>query len=210
MILLSAFKCIHSNKLYYAGDAECEIGNWYYITLVVASISIILQINLSYVTVSLYYHADFIYESGDILKRNNPFPDIIFLVNKIVIIITFMFDQGKTGEHWPILFALVILTGLNAYGNIFMQNYGNEIIKKFHYFLSLFLFWGFLSLFISNIFKSLNFSGAFYFFLCGIVIIFIYCSFYIKTNLQFLDMNYSDINSSCDYLNYIYTFILLK
>ena len=209
VLLLSTFKCIHSNNLYYAAEASCDIGGWYYITLVIGCISIILQLFLSYITISLYYHADFICESSDVLKKNNPIPDLIFFVNKIVIIITFMFDEGKTGEHWPILFAMVILTGFNAYANIFWQNYGNEIIKKLHYFFSLFLFWGFFSLLASNIFNALNFSGAFYFFLCGIVIIFIYCLFYIKTNLEFLNSNFSDINNSYDFLNYIYAFMKL-
>ena len=209
VLLLSTFKCIHSNNLYYAAEASCDIGGWYYITLVIGCISIILQLFLSYITISLYYHADFICESSDVLKKNNPIPDLIFFVNKIVIIITFMFDEGKTGEHWPILFAMVVLTGFNAYANIFWQNYGNEIIKKLHYFFSLFLFWGFFSLLASNIFNALNFSGAFYFFLCGIVIIFIYCMFYIKTNLEFLNSNFSDINNSYDFLNYIYAFMKL-
>ena len=209
VLLFSTFKCIHSNKLYYGAEADCGTGSWHYITLVIGCISIILQIILSYITVSLYYHCDFVYEAGDVLKKNNPIPDIIFLFNKIIIIITFMFDEGKTGEHWPILFALIIVTGFNAYSNIFMQNYANEIIKKLYYFFSLFLFWGFASLFISNIFKSLNFSGAFYFFLFGTVIIFFYCMFHIRTNLQFLDSNFFEIKSSNDYLNYIYAFMKL-
>ena len=160
-------------------------------------------------TISLYYHCDFVYEAGDVLKKNNPIPDIVFLFNKIIIIITFMFDEGNTGEHWPILFALVAITGFNAYSNIFMQNYHNEIIKKLYYFFSLFLFWGFASLLISNIFKSLNFTGAFYFFLFGIVLIFFYCILYIRTNLQFLDSNFLEIKSTNDYLNYIYAFMKL-
>ena len=178
VLLLSTFKCIHSDILYYAAVVECDTGTWYYFILILGCISLIIQIILSYVTISLYYHCDFVYEAGDVLKKNNPIPDIVFLFNKIIIIITFMFDEGNTGEHWPILFALVAITGFNAYSNIFMQNYHNEIIKKLYYFFSLFLFWGFASLLISNIFKSLNFTGAFYFFLFGTVLIFFYCILY--------------------------------
>ena len=208
IMLMSIFKCL-SGQLYYLSYTKCETNSLYYITLFITCIGIILQLVLSYITVSLYYHADFVNESGSILKKNNPLSEIMLLLNKILFIIIFMFDKEVESEHWPILCVLVISTGFNAYANIFCQNYGNEIIKKIHYFGSLFIFWGFLCLFISNIFKSLNFSGAFYFFLCGVIIIFIYCIFYVKTNLQFLNSNYSEINSSYDFLNYIYTYMKL-
>ena len=79
VLLFSTFKCIHSNKLYYGAEADCGTGSWHYITLVIGCISIILQIILSYITVSLYYHCDFVYEAGDVLKKNNPMTNIILL-----------------------------------------------------------------------------------------------------------------------------------
>ena len=209
LILLSIFKCIYDNKLYYAADVECQIGSWYYITCPICCIGIILQIILSYITISLYYQADFICENANVLKKNNPLTELIFMFNKILIIIIFMFDKGGTNEHWPILFVLTITTGYNAYLVIYCQNYGNEIIKKLNYFFSLFLFWSFFSLLISNIFLAINFSGAFYLFLAGILILFVYCIFYIKTNLDFLNSNFFEINSSYDFINYINTFMQL-
>ena len=127
LILLSIFKCIYDNKLYYAADVECQIGSWYYITCPICCIGIILQIILSYITISLYYQADFICENANVLKKNNPLTELIFMFNKILIIIIFMFDKGGTNEHWPILFVLTITTGYNAYLVIYCQNYGNEI-----------------------------------------------------------------------------------
>ena len=55
--------------LYYGSTAECHIENWYYVTLPICCIGLIIQISLSYVTLSLYYQADFICETGDVIKK---------------------------------------------------------------------------------------------------------------------------------------------
>ena len=209
LMLISIFKCMSESILYYGSTAECHIENWYYVTLPICCIGLIIQISLSYVTLSLYYQADFICETGDVIKKTNPVPDIIFLINKMLIIITFCFDKGKTSEHWPILIIVCITTGFNAYVTIRCQNFSNDIVKRLHYFFSLFLFWGFFCLLISNAFLAINFSGTLYFWIAGVVIIFIYCIFYVKTNLQFLTTNFSEIYTSYEFLNYINTFMKL-
>ena len=121
----------------------------------------------------------------------------------MLLIIIFGFDKEKEYEHWAILFVVCLINGLNAYATLFLQNYENIIIKKFHYFYSLFSFWGFLSLLIGNIFKSWNFNGAFYLFIIGLILIIIYCLFYSKTYLEFLKINFYDIKSSQEFINYI-------
>ena len=209
LLLISIFKCIYGKTLYYASTTQCEVGTWYYITMPLCCIALLVQIILSYITISLYYQPDFIYDNNDTLKKTNPIPDFIFLLNKILIIIIFLFDKGQNNEHWPILIILCLTTGFNAYVNIYCQNYANEIIKKLNYFFILCLFWGFFCLLISNIFLSINFSGALYFFLCGVLLIFIYCVFYVKTNIDFLNTNFEEIYSINDYLNYIYSYMKL-
>lgn len=209
LMLISIFKCWNENILYYGSKTECHPNNFYYVTLPICCIGLIIQIALSYVTISLYYQADFICDAGDVLKKTNPIPDITLLINKIIIIITFVFDKGKINEHWPILIILSITTGFNAYATIRCQNYTSEAIKRLHYFFSLFLFWGFFSLLLSNAFLALNFSGALYLFAAGVVIVFIYCIFYIKTNLNFLNSSFQDIYTSYEFLNYINTFMKL-
>ena len=73
LIFLSIFKCLYGKKLYYAAEKECIIGTWYYITLPFCCIGIIIQIVLSYVSISLYYQADFsVDNNGDnFLRKNN-------------------------------------------------------------------------------------------------------------------------------------------
>jgi hypothetical protein len=154
-------------------------------------------------TISMYYNADFIIEGNDLLKKRSATPDLIFLVCKIIIIITFGFDKEEEYEHWVIILLICFITGLNVYGNFFLQNYENKIIKKFHDFYSLVLFLGFLSLLISKIFQSLEFKGGFYLFIIGLIIIIIYCLYYSKTYNDFLYINFTEINSSFELLNYI-------
>ena len=206
LLLTSVFRCL-TGRLYYAATVSCEIGPWYYVTAPLSILSLIAQIIISYMTISIYYQADFINEGKNLLKKRTSLPDIIFFVNKIIVIIIFEFDKGVEVEHWGILFIICVLSGTNAYATIFLQNYENLVIKKFHYFYCLFYFWGFLCLLIGKIFKSWNFNGAFYLFLIGLVLIVIYCLFHAKTYLEFLHQDFNDINSSQNCINYIRSYL---
>ena len=206
LLSVSVFEC-RNGKTYFDENIDCKSGNWFYFDAPISIIAMIIQIFLSYLTISMSYQADFIIEGNDLLKKRSSIPDIIFLFCKIIIIIIFVFDKEKEYEHWGILFTLCLITGINTYYFFFLQNYENKIIKKFHSFFNLSLFWGFLCLFISNIFKSLEFGGGFYLLLLGIIIILIYCLFYTKIDIEFLHFNFNDINTSQDYINYINAFL---
>ena len=152
----------------------------------------------------MYYQADFISEGNDLLKKRTSIPDIIiFLLTKIVLIMTFGFDKEKEYEHWLILFCICVITGVNVYGTLYMQSYENIIIRKFHHFYSLFLFWGFFCVLIGKIFKSWKFDGAIYLFVIGIILIITYCLFYSKTYFEFLHLNFNELTSSENCLRYI-------
>ena len=206
VLLISAFKCMEG-RLYYNSKASCTIGTWFYVIVPISIVIIILQILLSFITISMYYKVDFIEEGNDFSKKRSSIPDLILLINKIIIITIFGFDKEIEEEHWIIIIVVCFVTGLNAYATLFMQNYENIIIKRFHYFFSLFLFWGFLSLLIGKIFKSWKFNGAFYLFLLGLLLIMIYCLFYAKTYLEFIHYNFEEINSSQIFINYIRGYI---
>ena len=189
-LLISAFKC-PTGRLYYNANVSCTIGNWFYIIVPIGVMAIIIQLIISYITISMYYQADFISEGNDLLKKRTSIPDIIFLLTKIVLIMTFGFDKEKEYEHWLILFCICVITGVNVYGTLYMQSYENIIIRKFHHFYSLFLFWGFFCVLIGKIFKSWKFDGAIYLFVIGIILIITYCLFYSKTYFEFLHLNFN-------------------
>ena len=139
VLLLSAFKC-PTGRLYYSSNASCIIDTWYYVSFPIVIIAIIIQIFLSYMTLSMHYQVDFINEGNDIIKKRNSTQEIFFLLNKIILIIIFGFDKEKENEHWGIIFVICLLTGLNAYITFFIQNYENIIIKKLNFILGFFVF----------------------------------------------------------------------
>jgi len=203
-LLISAFKC-PAGRIYYNANPNisCTIGTWFYVIVPFGGIAIIIQVFISYITISLYYQADFISEGNDNLKKRTSVPDMIFLLNKMAIIIIFGFDKEKEYEHWPIIFCVCVITGFNVYGTLFMQNYENIVIRKLNHFYSLLLFWGFLCVLIGKVFKSWKFDGAIYLFVIGIILIIIYCLFYSRTYFEFLHLNFSDLTSSEKCLRYI-------
>ena len=76
-----------------------------------AIIAILIQIMLSYVSISMNYYPDFFPEAYNFMKKRSSFPDVIFMFSKILIIIIFIFDKQKDSEHWGILFVLCFITG---------------------------------------------------------------------------------------------------
>ena len=206
ILLISPFKCLQG-RLYYTSKASCEIGLLFYFNAPLSVIVIIIQLLLSYLTISMYYNADFIIEGNDLLKKRTSIPDIVFLFCKIIVLMAFGFDKEKEYEHWAILFITCLVAGINVYSILYLQHFENSIIKKFHNFYSLFLFWGFLCLFISNIFKSWEFKGGFYLFIIGLILIIIYCFFYSKTYKEFLQLNFNEMKTSNECLNYIQSYL---
>ena len=202
ILLISIYKC-YSGKLYFTSKVSCQVNFLTYFNTPLSFILIILLILLSYMTISMHYNADFIIEGNDLLKKRTAIPDLIFLLCKVITNLTFGFDHEKEYEHWGILFITCFISGLNVYCNFYLQKHENKIIQKFHDFYSLFLFWGFFCLLFCNIFRSLEFKGGFYLFLIGLILIIIYCFFYTKTYKEFLYINFSEMSSSFDCLNYI-------
>ena len=209
LLLISVFIC-RNGKTYYDDNIPCRQNSYFYFCASISIISIIIQFILSYITISMYFVPDFINRGNDLLKKRTSTPELIFFLCKIIIIIIFIFDKENEKEHWGILFILCLVTGSNAYAVLFLQNYENIIIKKFNNFYSLFLFWGFACLFILKIFKSWEFGGGLYLFVLGIVLIFIYSLYYMKTFVDFLKLNYNEMNNSTIFLNYIKAFIQIS
>ena len=202
LLLISTFKCLYG-KLYYGSKTFCIIGRWFYFTSPLTIIAMIIQFLLSYITISMHYQVDFINVENNSLKKRSSLPELILLFNKIIIITMFSYDKEKEYEHWAFLIIICIASGFNVYCTLFLQNYENIVIQKLNYFYSLFLFWGFLSLIIGKIFKNWNFNGTFHLFILGLIIIIIYCLFYAKTYLEFLHLNFNEMTSSHNCINYI-------
>ena len=206
LLLLSIFIC-RNDKTYYDDKIPCRKNRFFYLSAPTSILGIIIQLILSYITISMYFVPDFINRGSDLLKKRTSMPELFFLFCKIFIIVIFIFDKESEKEHWGILFILCLVTGINAYAVLFLQNYENTIIKRFNNFYSLFLFWGFVCLFILKIFKAWEIGGGLYLFILGILLIFIYCIYYMKNYTDFLKLNYNELNNSTIFLNYIKAFL---
>ena len=205
LLIISLFEC-RDGKSYYDKDFSCEKNDvWFYVLLPFAIIALFIQILISLITASMYYKPDYIIDNkiDSVLVKRNTISDIYFLLCKIIIIILFLFDKQKENEHWGIIIFLSLLTGINAYCNIFIQNYTNIIIKRFNNFLCLSLFWSFFTLFIQKIFQNFGFDGGIYLFFLGILLIILFCFYYSENYTNFLMINFNNINSSIDSLSYI-------
>ena len=71
------------------------------------------------ITNLLYNKAKFINYGSDLLKKTNTLPDIVFIITKIGINILFILDKKIEDEHWTIICILLLLSGTNAYYNLF-------------------------------------------------------------------------------------------
>ena len=205
LILTTLFNCTNGHA-YISEYLPCREGSLFIYFSPFIFIAIFFHFILSLITNILYYKSLFIKDKSDILKKTNSIPDIIFLFTKIIIILVFAFDKEEENEHWYILFILLIITGFNAYINLKFSNRLNIILMILTIILSLILFAGFLTLFIGKIFSFLEFNGSIYLFLLGVIYIFFYIFLYKKKEIDFISIDYKNLNDANDYVNYILKF----
>ena len=185
---------------------KCRPGHWFNKLKIVGVIAMLLHLLIALITNILYYKLIFIPNGSDLLKKSQSFPDIFFLFTKIFIITIFILDKGVESEHWYILSFLIILTGINAYLNIYHKNRQNKILSSVNNFFCMMLFLGFLFLFIGNIFKYLNFNGGIFLFFCSVIIIIIYRIFYKNDEMDFIIIDFKTINNIDEFLQYLISF----
>ena len=207
LLIISLFEC-RNGKSYYDNNVSCK-NKWLFSLLPFSIIALILQIFISLLTVSMHYKPDYIINNkiDSVLIKSNSLSDICFLFCKIVIILLFVFDQQNQNEHWGIIIFLSLITGFNAYCNLFIQSYLNVIVKRLNNFLSLSLFWSFINLLIQKIFQNFNFDGGVYLFFLGLLLIILFCFCHKENYKEFLNINFNNINSSIDCLKYIKKFL---
>ena len=127
-MLTSVFYC-RKEESYESPYLHCLEGIWIYSMKPAAILALILQIIIGFVTNTLYYIQYFEKKSSDLFKKIDTFPDVVFMITKMAIMLLFISDEGKESEHWAILLFLVFITGLNAYSNLFFRNRKNEILR---------------------------------------------------------------------------------
>ena len=115
----------------------------------------------------------------------------------------FILDKEDENEHWAIISILVLLSGINAYYTIYYQNRLNKALSLLNNILCIITFASFLCLFIGKLFKSLGYSGSIYLFSCFPIIIFVFLLTNKKNDLDYILIDYTEIDNPIDYLYYI-------
>jgi hypothetical protein len=202
-LLLSTFKCVNGNS-YYDASIPCRKGYWFYIFAPLSILALIIQVFISFSIVTMYYKPYYIVNNNySALKKRNSISDNVFLLTKIVMYVLFIFDKQIEKEHWGIIISITILTGINAYCNLFLQDFSCVLMQRFNIFLSLTLFWSFLILLIQKVLLSFQFDGGIYFYFMGIILILLYCLYYTGNCTINLMINFNNLNSGLNCLNYI-------
>ena len=165
-----------------------------------------LHFIIALVTNTLYYHPTFIKCKTDLLQKTNSFPDVVFLIVKILVISLFSLDKGVESEHWTIIIFLIFITGINTYYTLFYQNRKNDILLNLNNIFCLILFTGYLILLIGKAVKYWNFNGSIFLLASLVIIIFIFFIFHKSYNPNFIMKDYRNIHHPDEYLQYVLKF----
>ena len=212
LFLGTIFEC-ENGKSYVSRYIPCRTGKNYLVQAYVNSFVMILYFLLALITNTLYYRTLFIKSNSDVLKKINSIPDVSLLFTKVIVIIIFIIEKQEESKHWILLFILIIITGINSYSNFLYKNRLNITLMLLNIIMSLITFFGFLSLFIGNIFKLYGFNGTIYLYFIGILYIISFILFNKKKEIYFSLIDYKNIDNDDEYINYIlgyYRLILNK
>ena len=205
-LLISLFLCDQENQMsFFDKNTQCRKNNIFKLELPFTIISIVFQIIISFNCILIYYTPNFIVEKNDLFKKSDSYYDIIFFLNKIIIIISFLLNQGKSNSNWGIIILIFIITGINTYTVFVYKPYENKFLLMLHKFSSICLFWITCSLIMSIIFNNWNFDGGLYLFFLGIILLIIYFFYKSKNEeiLQFYCVDFNYLKSSKERLYYI-------
>ena len=155
LLIISLFEC-RDGKTYYDSEVVCKNDAYFYALGAASILAILIQIFFGFITVSLYYQNDFIINNNNdgVLKKRNSKSELVLLLCKILIIFIFIFDREIESFHWGIIIIFNFLTGYHCYYNLYIQNYTNITIKFYNNFLSLTLFWSYITLLLEKVFQN--------------------------------------------------------
>ena len=205
LLKLTIFDC-KNGFTFVNEDIKCRTGLWFSFLAPLTFLALLFHVSYAIITNLLYYKPKFINCDSNLLKKTNILPDIVFILIKIGINILFILDKENEDEHWIILSILVLFSGTNAYYNLYYQNRVNKTLSLLNNILCLITFASFLTLFIGQLFKSFGFSGSIYLFSCFPVIIFIFLLTNKINDLNYILIDYTEIDNPIDYLYYIYKY----
>ena len=208
LLLATIFDC-KDGYTYVSHTLKCRTGTWFSALGPTSAIALFLHAIITFITNYLYFKPIFNKKGSDLLKKIDSTPDIIFVITKIVANLLFIFDKEKESEHWSILFTLILVTGTNAYYNLYYQNRENKTLSTLNNIFCLITVLAYICLFIGKVFKSLEFTGSIYLFISSIIIIIIFIFIYKNDEIDYILIDYTEINNPVDFLYYISKYYII-
>ena len=204
--LLSVSKC-ENGFIFYDLTQKCNNDYLFLLEQIFSIISIICLFIITIFVVSIFYVPIF-FKGNNAIRKISSIPEQIFFFNKIIIIIIFYIEdflnrKNKSINIWLMLLILVIFSSINAYFSFIYKNLENKIILLINNIMSLLLFWGFFSLLFGLIFKYTGYSGTYYLFLTGAILIVIYNIYYKIQYQKYFWKNINNIYTNQGRLDYI-------
>ena len=138
LLLSTLFHCENGHS-YISEELKCRTGSWFLYYSPFAAVAMLLHCIIAFITITLYYKSFFVSKT-DVIQRTNTKADICFLFTKIIINLLFALDKQKESEHWVVLFILIIVTGYNAYTQMFFKNRLNVKLMILLLFINLYKF----------------------------------------------------------------------
>ena len=172
LLLSTLFHCENGHS-YISEELKCRTGSWFIYHSPFAAVAMFLHCIIAFITITLYYNSFYISKTN-VIQRTNTKADICFLFTKIIINLLFALDKKKESEHWVILFILIIVTGYNAYTQLFFKNRLNVELMILIIIFSLILFFGYFTLFIGQIFNNLGYNGSIFLYFLSLILIFVF------------------------------------
>ena len=182
---------------------ECPNKAAKYLFSVLCAFGIFFFINISFITVSIFYKPSFIPDKNNSLTKMGSSSNIIFLFNKIIFIVLTNINTTSKLYTWFMLIVLLVSTFANMIGFTKFNNYENKILKEINKFFSILLFSFISFLIISSIFNGLGFNGTIYFFLFGILISIISAILYKESLNAFSYIDFKVLSSTHEQILYI-------
>jgi hypothetical protein len=205
LLLTTIFDC-QDGFSYVSQDLVCRSGQWFSIETPLTIIAIILHAVMALMKNTLYYKSIYVKKGSDILKKTNCNSDLALLLTKIFVNLIFILEDKSEDSHWAILFFLILFTGLNLNCVFYYQSRQNKKLDFLNKILCLLPFLGFFSLFVGKIFIFLGFNGAIFMFFTWIILGIIFILFYRKKEIDFVSINYREIENTEIFISYVNTF----
>ena len=206
---LLIYLCGENENIDRYNSIKCPAKSFYYSLCVLCAFALLFLVIISYCSISMYYRPLFIKDKNrtNSLSKIDSFPNRVFFINKIIIIVLTCFDTKSQLYTWFILVVFFFSTFGNMISFTKYNNYENKILLEINKFFSVLLFNFITNLIIGKIFNAWGFNATLSLNLFGIIIAIISAFAYKSSLSSFSYVEFKELCSGCEQILYIRNFL---